>query len=170
MTNPLAYKVFGRMMASEEAMVVLIESGGPSSGNLPATPTPELVDFTLSNLYRSVKMLQDKNIEGYVLFVGDTTHYPFTPESEFKLPRDPSVKAPALDLAYLDVIAREAWEGKFDRVGVLSTGERLYVALASGRMRELAPSDSIAYAVDRVGPEWMAHMLKQWRSSTQPKN
>lgn len=71
-------------------------------------------------------------------------------------------------LEQLDEIAREAWAGNYDRVGVLSTGERLYVALASGRMRELAPGDSIAYAVDRVGQEWMAHMLKIWRGSTQP--
>ncbi|MDY7549159.1 hypothetical protein QN360_02145 [Glaciimonas sp. CA11.2] len=73
-------------------------------------------------------------------------------------------------LEYLDEIAREAWLGKYDRVGVLSTGEVLYVALASGRMRELAPSDSIAYAVDRVGTEWMNHMLLVWRSDSQPKN
>lgn len=73
-------------------------------------------------------------------------------------------------LEHLDAIAREAWAGNYERVEVLSTGERLYVALASGRMRELAPDDSIAYAVDRVGPEWMAHMLHVWRSSTQPKN
>jgi hypothetical protein len=73
-------------------------------------------------------------------------------------------------LENLDEIAREAWAGNYGRVGVLSTGECLYVALASGRMRELAPGDSIAYAVDRVGPEWMAHMLEVWRSSTQPKN
>ncbi len=69
----------------------------------------------------------------------------------------------------LDAIAREAWEGNYERVGVLSTSERLYVALASGRMRELAPDDSIPYAVDRVGQEWMTHMLQVWRSSTQPQ-
>lgn len=73
-------------------------------------------------------------------------------------------------LENLDEIARAAWGGKYDGVGSLSTGERLYVALASGRMRELAPDDSIAYAVDRVGPEWMAHMLAVWRGSTQPSN
>lgn len=71
-------------------------------------------------------------------------------------------------LEQLDEIAREAWEGNYARVGVLSTGERLYVALAAGRMRELAPGDSIAYAVERVGPEWMAHMLEVWRHDTQP--
>jgi len=75
-----------------------------------------------------------------------------------------------MSLEYLDEVAREAWAGNYDRVGVLSTGEVLYVALASGRMRELAPDDSIAYAVDRVGAEWMAHMLQVWRGSSQPKN
>ena len=74
------------------------------------------------------------------------------------------------DLNRLDEIARAAWDGNYDLVDVLSTGERLYVALASGRMRELAPGDSIAYAVDRVGPEWMAHMLQVWRATPQPKN
>lgn len=74
------------------------------------------------------------------------------------------------NLNLLDEIAREAWAGNYDRVGVLSGGERLYVALASGRMRELAPGDSIAYAVDRVGPEWMAHRLTVWRGSTQPQD
>lgn len=71
-------------------------------------------------------------------------------------------------LERLDEIAREAWAGNYDRTGVLSTGERLYVALASGRMRELCPGDSIPYAVDRVGPEWMAHMLQVWKAATQP--
>ena len=73
-------------------------------------------------------------------------------------------------LEHLDEIARQAWEGNYDLVGPLSKGERLYVALASGRMRELAPDDSIPYAVDRVGPEWMAHMLNVWRSTAQPQN
>lgn len=74
------------------------------------------------------------------------------------------------NLEYLDEIAREAWAGNYKRTGVLSTGELLYVALASGRMRELAPGDSIPYAVDRVGPEAMAHMLQMWRAGTQPTN
>lgn len=76
----------------------------------------------------------------------------------------------ATNLEHLDEIAKEAWNGNYERVDVLSTGERLYVALASGRMRELAPSDSIAYAVERVGSEWMEHMLAHWRNTPQPKN
>lgn len=75
-----------------------------------------------------------------------------------------------MDYERLDEIAREAWNGKYDQVGVLSGGELLYVALASGRMRELAPGDSIAYAVNRVGPDAMAHMLEVWRAVSQPRN
>lgn len=75
-----------------------------------------------------------------------------------------------MNFEYLDEIAREAWEGNYARVGVLSSGERLYVALASGRMRELAPGDSIPYAVDRVGSEAMTHMLQVWRATSQPLN
>lgn len=71
-------------------------------------------------------------------------------------------------LEYLDSIAREAFDGNYTRVGVLSTGERLYVALASGRMRELAPSDSIPYAVRRVGDDWMEHMGRVWSNAGQP--
>lgn len=74
-----------------------------------------------------------------------------------------------IQLEYLDEIAREAFNGNYKRTGTLSTGERLYVAMASGRMRELCPNDSIPYAVERVGPEWMAHMLRVWRSDTQPQ-
>lgn len=69
---------------------------------------------------------------------------------------------------YLDEIAKESWAGKYDRTATLSTEELLYVALAAGRMRELAPGESIAYAVDCVGPAWMAHMLRVWGCATQP--
>lgn len=73
------------------------------------------------------------------------------------------------DLNYLDEIAREAHAGNYVRTGALSKGELLYVALASGRMRELCPDDSIPYAVERVGPQWMAHMAEMWRASRQPE-
>ena len=71
-------------------------------------------------------------------------------------------------LERLDKLARLAFDGNFAGTGVLSTGELLYVALASGRMKELCPSDSNAYAVQRIGPEWMAHMQNVWRSCPQP--
>lgn len=72
-------------------------------------------------------------------------------------------------LLRLDEIAREAHAGNYDNVGELSTGERLYVALASGSMRELVPNDSIPYAVERVGANWMAHMMDVWRGAGQPR-
>ena len=72
------------------------------------------------------------------------------------------------ELDRLDEIAREAWNGNYRRVGVLSKGDVLYVALASGRMRELAPDDSIPYAVERIGPDWFAHMLRVWGRERQP--
>jgi hypothetical protein len=72
------------------------------------------------------------------------------------------------NIEYLDEIAKESWGGNYERTGALSAGELLYVALAAGRMRELAPGESIAYAVDRVGPAWMAHMLRVWGCATQP--
>lgn len=73
-------------------------------------------------------------------------------------------------LEYLDDIAREAWEGNYERIGGLSHGERRYVALASGRMRELVPDDSIAHCVDCLDAGWLEHMIRVWRSSAQPKN
>lgn len=76
--------------------------------------------------------------------------------------------SPTCSLQHLDEIAREAWTSNYDRVNVLSKSEMLYLALASGRMRELTPDDFIAYAVDRVGAEWMSHMLSVWRSDSQP--
>lgn len=73
-------------------------------------------------------------------------------------------------LEHLDEIARDAWAGNYGRVGVLSSGERRYVALASGRMRELCPDDSIAYAVEMLDPGWLVHMTEVWRSASQPKD
>lgn len=73
-------------------------------------------------------------------------------------------------LEHLDEIAREAWQGNYARTGVLSSGERRYVALASGRMRELCPDDSIAYAVEMLEPGWMAHMTEVWRATAQPRD
>lgn len=72
-------------------------------------------------------------------------------------------------LERLDEIAADAWAGRYNNIPSLSGRERYYVALASGRMRELAPNDSIPYAVESVGPEWMGHVLEVWRSSPQPK-
>lgn len=76
----------------------------------------------------------------------------------------------AEQLERLDDIARAAWAGDYRRTGVLSGGELRYVALASGRMRELCPKVSIPYAVDSLDPGWFEHMLKVWRADGQPQN
>lgn len=84
-----------------------------------------------------------------------------------------SLRAASFDttqLEHLDDIARAAWAGDYRRTGVLSSGELRYVALASGRMRELCPNDSIAYAMDSLDPGWAEHMLKVWRADSQPQN
>ncbi len=73
-------------------------------------------------------------------------------------------------LDYLDDVAQDAWHGKYERVGVLSSGERRYVALASGRMRELCPGDSIPYAMSSLDAEWVAHMAEKWKNWGQPKS
>lgn len=73
-------------------------------------------------------------------------------------------------LKRLDEIARAAWAGDLKRAGPLSGGERRYVALASGRMRELCPNDSIPYAVNSLDPGWFEHMLNVWRTDSQPQN
>ncbi len=75
-----------------------------------------------------------------------------------------------MDYEKLDRTAREAWHGDYTYVVPLSIGELRHVALASGRMRELAPDYSIPYAVDRIGYEAMAHMLTMWRSDYQPRH
>ena len=68
----------------------------------------------------------------------------------------------------LDQIAREAWNGHYDSAASLARSDRLYVALASGRMWELAPDCSIPNAVLIVGNERMDHMSCVWRSVPQP--
>lgn len=54
--------------------------------------------------------------------------------------------------------------GSTDRVGVLSTGERLYVALAANSSEILKDSDdTIVEAIHRVGVEDMAAMVERWK-------
>lgn len=63
-----------------------------------------------------------------------------------------------MDYERLEAIADRVRQGNSDGVGVLSTGERLYVALAANNV-ELLGRDSIAYAIDRVGPEAVEELI-----------
>lgn len=67
-----------------------------------------------------------------------------------------------MDYDYLDSIAEDAREQDDRRVGVLSTGERIYVALASSRM-DLIPDYTIAQAIARLGETDTARLVERWR-------
>lgn len=72
-------------------------------------------------------------------------------------------------LDHLDEIALEAAKGDQRRVGPLSTGERLYVALASNNAALLAESnDTIAEALARIGPEWVDELIRRWQYRGNP--
>ncbi|TCP13795.1 hypothetical protein EV683_10540 [Crenobacter luteus] len=62
----------------------------------------------------------------------------------------------------LDSIASEARNGIGDRVGVLSTGERLYVALAANRL-DLMPDYTIAQALARLDDGDIDELITRWR-------
>ncbi|PKM46876.1 MAG: hypothetical protein CVV05_00225 [Gammaproteobacteria bacterium HGW-Gammaproteobacteria-1] len=67
-----------------------------------------------------------------------------------------------MDYDRLDSIAADVMQGNTDAVGVLSTGERLYVALAANNS-ELLGSDSIAYAIARLEPEAVQELVERHR-------
>lgn len=66
-------------------------------------------------------------------------------------------------LERLDGIAEAARNGNFELVGVLSTGERLYVALASGKMQEVAADYTIVEALARLGEDDVRDLIERWR-------
>ena len=50
-----------------------------------------------------------------------------------------------------------------EKIGVLSSGERMYVALAANRPDLLAKGDTIAYAIWRLGPQWVNELAERHR-------
>lgn len=72
-------------------------------------------------------------------------------------------------LDYLDEIAVQAAKGDCRAVGPLSTGERLYVALAANNAALLAEGgDTIAEALARIGPEWVDQLVQRWQNRGNP--
>lgn len=61
-----------------------------------------------------------------------------------------------------DAIKRGA-PGADEAIGVLSTGERIYVALAASRCDLLAEGDSVPYALHRLGDEWLQALIERHR-------
>lgn len=78
-------KIFGRKVGSQSPMTLLLEGLGVSSGGKVGDPV-FMMDFAIANARRSVQMLRDKSIEGYIVFENDPTQYMFTPESDFAYP------------------------------------------------------------------------------------
>jgi methyl coenzyme M reductase beta subunit len=68
----------------------------------------------------------------------------------------------------LDQIAEDVISGDMRRVGVLSTGERLYVALASNRV-DLLADYTIAQALMRIGDEWTRELTERWQYRDIPR-
>lgn len=67
-------------------------------------------------------------------------------------------------LDYLDGVAQEVRRGKFDRFGVLSTGEQLYVALAGNSCDLLASMDySIPEALARLDTSDLLNLIDRWK-------
>lgn len=67
-----------------------------------------------------------------------------------------------MDYERLEAIVVRVRQGDLDAVGVLSTGERLYVALAANNC-ELLGSDSIAYAIARLESEAVQELVERHR-------
>lgn len=71
----------------------------------------------------------------------------------------------------LDGIARRAAKGDTEGVNVLSTGEKLYVALAANSSNMLeAQGYTIAEALARLGSDWTAQLIARWQYQGNPKN
>lgn len=67
-------------------------------------------------------------------------------------------------LDHLDEIAQDVRAGNRERVGVLSTGEKLYVALAGNSAALLADLGyTIPEAIARVGDDDTRALVERWR-------
>lgn len=67
----------------------------------------------------------------------------------------------------LNRLAEQVARGRDAGFGVLSTGEALYVALAANRA-DLLGRETIAGALDRIGPDWTAALVRRWSSVPHP--
>ena len=67
-----------------------------------------------------------------------------------------------MDYDYLDEIAREVANDDQSRLGVLSSGEYLYVALSANEC-SLLGRRTVASALARLGDESVAHLIDHHR-------
>lgn len=70
---------------------------------------------------------------------------------------------------HLNTIALGLAKGGHNGFGVLSTGEKCYVALAANRMDLLESMDyTIPEALARIGQSWVQALLKSWQYAGNP--
>lgn len=87
MNMTMKNKIFGRKVGSSDEMALLCESDGASNSNSAKRADHGVVaEFVIANARRFVQAMRDKNVEGYVVFEDDPTHYTFTPEADFVYP------------------------------------------------------------------------------------
>lgn len=70
------------------------------------------------------------------------------------------------DLDRLDQHAQSIKDGtrSASDFGAMSTGEKLYIALAASSFELLEQTGySIAAALDRLGPDWCRELVARWR-------
>lgn len=76
----------------------------------------------------------------------------------------------AAQLDHLDAEAARVAVDQARDYGVMSTGERLYVALAANRADLLeADGYTIAEAVARLDEGWMAELVRRWQYRGDPR-
>lgn len=75
-----------------------------------------------------------------------------------------------MDFDRLDNLALQVAKGDMDGAGVLSTGERLYVALAANSMELLdAAGYTFAEAINRLGDDELQTLVERWRYRGDPR-
>lgn len=86
-------EIYGRKVGSDKPFALLIEGAGATTSNKNAGPEElqTLLQFQIDSTRRTVKMLREKSIEGYVQFEGDSTRYAFTPTMDFDYPGVPAI-------------------------------------------------------------------------------
>ena len=68
-------------------------------------------------------------------------------------------------LDYLDDVVADVLDGNYARVGMLSTGERLYVALGASDVAMLREMGyTIAQALDRLDEGDAGQLVRRWRA------
>lgn len=71
----------------------------------------------------------------------------------------------------LDVVAVKVAKGESNAASGMSTGERLYIALASNNLEMLERDGyTVAEALARLGTEWTAELISRWQYRGNPKN